>query len=208
MLIGPKERIVFFGDSLTKRTGRMDSEIPANRYAVSYVESYVDLLVKRLLIHFPQLEFTIYNRGVGGDTVLNLLERYQKDVLPLKPTLMFLWIGQNDAKNFDDSRFQKGVSCLLEWCRQDNIRVVLLSTSAHRDEHKMVFLERADRILLSLSQEYQVDYVDVKTPMLAVMEYNRSSQHPIMLFTDGSHLSELGNMLIADTVYDYLVSHQ
>ena len=98
MLIGPKERIVFFGDSLTKRTGRMDSEIPADRYAVSYVESYVDLLVKRLLIHFPQLEFTIYNRGVGGDTVLNLLERYQKDVLPLKPTLMFLWIGQNDAK--------------------------------------------------------------------------------------------------------------
>ena len=55
MLIGPKERIVFFGDSLTKRTGRMDSEIPADRYAVSYVESYVDLLVKRLLIHFPQL---------------------------------------------------------------------------------------------------------------------------------------------------------
>lgn len=49
----------FFGDSLTKRTGRMDSEIPADRYAVSYVESYVDLLVKRLLIHFPQLEFTI-----------------------------------------------------------------------------------------------------------------------------------------------------
>lgn len=85
----------------------MDSEIPADRYAVNYVESYVDLLVKRLLIHFPQLEFTIYNRGVGGDTVLNLLERYQKDVLPLKPTLMFLWIGQNDAKNFDDSRFQK-----------------------------------------------------------------------------------------------------
>ena len=86
--------------------------------------------------------------------------------------------------------------------------MVLLSTSAHRDEHKMVFLERADQILLSLSQEYQVDYVDVKTPMLAVMEYNRNSQHPIMLFTDGSHLSELGNMLIADTVYDYLVSHQ
>ena len=90
MLIGPKERIVFFGDSLTKRTGRMDSEIPADRYAVNYVESYVDLLVKRLLIHFPQLEFTIYNRGVGGDTVLNLLERYQKDVLPLKPTLIFV----------------------------------------------------------------------------------------------------------------------
>ena len=88
MLIAPKDRIVFFGDSLTKRTGRMDSEIPADRYAVSYVESYVDLLVKRLLIHFPQLEFTIYNRGVGGDTVLNLLERYQKDVLPLKPSIL------------------------------------------------------------------------------------------------------------------------
>lgn len=60
--------------------------------------SYVDILVKRLLIHFPQLEFTFYNRGVGGDTIRHLLERYSHDIAPLHPTMMILWIGQNDAK--------------------------------------------------------------------------------------------------------------
>lgn len=98
MLIGPKERIVFFGDSLTKRTGRMDSEIPADRYAVSYVESYVDLLVKRLLIHFPQLEFTIYNRRGRRRHCFESAGTLSKGCPALKADPEFLWIGQNDAK--------------------------------------------------------------------------------------------------------------
>ena len=66
MLIRQGEKIVFFGDSLTQRTDLNESEHPARRYSLDYAGSYVDILVKRLLIHFPQLEFTFYNRGVGG----------------------------------------------------------------------------------------------------------------------------------------------
>lgn len=204
MIIRPKERLVFFGDSLTKRTDLKESEIPACRYNLDYTESYVDILVKRLLIHFPQLEFTFYNKGVGGDTIFHLLERYHTDVVPLHPNRMILWIGQNDAKRFDAKRFEQGLRCLLEWCSQDDIAVVLLSTSAHRDEQKMIALQQADRIIKALSEEFETGFVDVKTPMLRVMEHNKTAQHPIQLFTAGSHLSELGNMLIADCVFDYL----
>ena len=70
MLIRPDERIVFFGDSLTCRTDLLDSADPSRRYSLDYAGSYVDILVKRLLIHFPQLPFTFYNAGVGGDLSL------------------------------------------------------------------------------------------------------------------------------------------
>lgn len=199
------ERIVFFGDSLTKRTDLKESEIPARRYSLDYGESYVDLLIRRLLVHHPQLELTFFNCGHGGDTVRHLLERYQTDVLPLAPSLMILWIGQNDAKQFDPERFESGLRCLLGWCRDDGIRVMMLSTSAHRDEHKMVALAQADRIIRRLSREFQTGFVDVKTPMVQVMDYNRTADWPVELFTSGSHLSGLGNLLVADTVYEEMV---
>ena len=53
MLIRQGEKIVFFGDSLTQRTDLNESEHPARRYSLDYAGSYVDILVKRLLIHFP-----------------------------------------------------------------------------------------------------------------------------------------------------------
>ena len=110
MLIRQGEKIVFFGDSLTQRTDLNESEHPARRYSLDYAGSYVDILVKRLLIHFPQLEFTFYNRGVGGDTIRHLLERYSRDVAPLHPSMMILWIGQNDAKAPDPARFEQGLA--------------------------------------------------------------------------------------------------
>ena len=51
MLIRQGEKIVFFGDSLTQRTDLNESEHPARRYSLDYAGSYVDILVKRLLIH-------------------------------------------------------------------------------------------------------------------------------------------------------------
>lgn len=207
MLIKHGEKIVFWGDSLTQRTDLKESALPAERYRLDYAESYVDILVKRLLVHFPTLEFSFYNKGVGGDTVFHLLERYHSDVLSLCPTRVILWIGQNDAKNFDACRFEQGLRCLMQWFSQDHISVVTLSTSAHRDNEKMKSLEQADHIIKKVSDEFHVDFVDIKTPMMQVMEYNKTTPHPIELFTQGSHLSELGNILVADSVFDYLKQH-
>ena len=154
MLIRPDERIVFFGDSLTCRTDLLDSADPSRRYSLDYAGSYVDILVKRLLIHFPQLPFTFYNAGVGGDTVDRLLARYEQDVLPLSPTMMVLWVGQNDAKALCEERFAQQLHLLLQNCRRDHIQTVVLSTSAHRSHQKMRALERIDFILRQQSDEF------------------------------------------------------
>lgn len=204
MLIRPDERIVFFGDSLTCRTDLLDSADPARRYSLDYAGSYVDILVKRLLIHFPQLPFTFYNAGVGGDTVDRLLARYEQDVLPLSPTMMILWVGQNDAKALCEERFAQQLHLLLQNCRRDHIQTVVLSTSAHRSHQKMRALERIDFILRQQSDEMGCPYIDVKAPMVHLMQQNRQREWQIQLFTTGSHLSELGNLLVADTVFEQL----
>lgn len=69
-------RIVFFGDSLTW-----------GQYGGNFVDE-----VQRLL---PDHEFI--NAGRGGDTVANLLERLDDDVLAHNPDGVFVMIGGNDA---------------------------------------------------------------------------------------------------------------
>lgn len=76
-------RIVCFGDSLTEGT-----------YGGSYFEALRHLR--------PDLD--LVNRGVGGDTILNLLERLDEDVLALQPDGVFVMIGGNDAISFSQPK--------------------------------------------------------------------------------------------------------
>ena len=77
-------RIVFLGDSLTW-----------GGYGGNFVDE-----VARLL---PQHE--IINEGVGGSTVLNLLERLD-DVLAHKPDGLFVMVGGNDAISYSQPETQ------------------------------------------------------------------------------------------------------
>ena len=65
-------------------------------------------------------------------------------------------------------------------------------------------LERIDFILRQQSDEFGCPYIDVKAPMVHLMQQNRQREWQIQLFTTGSHLSELGNLLVADTVFEQL----
>ena len=103
MLIKEGERLVFFGDSLTQRTDLKYSEVPARRYRLDYAESYVDILMKRLMVHYPHLNLSFFNCGVGGDTVFHLLERYSEDVLPLCPTGLVSGLGKTMPNNLMNS---------------------------------------------------------------------------------------------------------
>jgi len=115
-----------------------------------------------------------------------------------------LWVGQNDAKALCEERFAQQLHLLLQNCRRDHIQTVVLSTSAHRSHQKMRALERIDSILRQQSDEFGCPYIDVKAPMVHLMQQNRQREWQIQLFTTGSHLSELGNLLVADTVFEQL----
>jgi lysophospholipase L1-like esterase len=69
-------KIVFFGDSLTEGT-----------WGVSYVDKATALLPGH---HF-------LNRGVNGDTSLNLYRRVSQDVISERPDGVFMMVGVNDA---------------------------------------------------------------------------------------------------------------
>jgi lysophospholipase L1-like esterase len=68
--------LVCFGDSLT------EGAIGA---------SYVDILRERL-----PAAVRVINAGINGDTTINLLRRYERDVVPYHPDLVVILVGLND----------------------------------------------------------------------------------------------------------------
>lgn len=86
--------ILFQGDSITDAGRDKEKEFPNN--AGSFGRGYAFLAASHLLNEMPEKNLTIYNRGISGNKVYQLDERWQKDCLELKPNLLSILIGVND----------------------------------------------------------------------------------------------------------------
>ncbi|WP_297089696.1 GDSL-type esterase/lipase family protein [uncultured Draconibacterium sp.] len=86
--------ILFQGDSITD-AGRDKQKEVANR-SWSFGNGYALLAASHLLNVFPEQQLTIFNRGISGNKVFQLADRWEKDCLQLKPDVLSILIGVND----------------------------------------------------------------------------------------------------------------
>jgi acyl-CoA thioesterase I len=99
----PKDRVVFFGDSITD-LWRLEDYFPGKPYE---------------------------NRGIGGQTTPQMLVRFRQDVIELQPSVVVVLAGTNDiAGNTGpmlNEDIEANLSSLAELARAHNIRVVFSS---------------------------------------------------------------------------------
>ena len=93
--IGKGDVILFQGDSITD-AGRTREQAGAANNQPALGNGYAWLAAAELLVDRPNGELKIFNRGVSGNKVYQLAERWQADCLDLKPTLLSILIGVND----------------------------------------------------------------------------------------------------------------
>jgi lysophospholipase L1-like esterase len=86
-------RILFQGDSITD--GNRGRGTDLNHV---HGHGYVYLLAARNGADAPSQNTTFLNRGVSGNTVLELSKRWTKDTLELKPDVLSVLIGVNDSR--------------------------------------------------------------------------------------------------------------
>src|SRR5690242_13571080 len=82
---------------------------------------YQFIIASKLWYEFPQMDFHFFNRGISGNKITDLAERWQKDTLDLRPDLLSILIGINDVsafingnKNFSVEEYEKGYKNLLD----------------------------------------------------------------------------------------------
>lgn len=90
-----KEDIILFqGDSITD-AGRNKEKEEAND-TQSLGSGYAGLAAAQLLLTHANLRLKCYNKGISGNKVYQLTERWEEDTLRLKPTVLSILIGVND----------------------------------------------------------------------------------------------------------------
>jgi len=128
---GQNYTFLFQGDSITdgNRTRDMDwNHVLGHGYAY--------LIAARLWYQFPAKRFHFFNRGVSGNQVSDLMSRWQKDSIDLKPDLVSILIGVNDTQNT-----VYGNKNATVFSYENNYRVLLQRTKKQLPEAELVICE-------------------------------------------------------------------
>ena len=118
----PGARVLFQGDSITDgNRGRSadPNHILGHGYAFIIAAKFGDAMAER--------DLTFINRGISGNTVLDLLKRWQTDTLDLKPDILSILIGVNDkGKGVPMDQYEQVYDKLLTDTKAANPKIKLV----------------------------------------------------------------------------------
>ena len=123
--------ILFQGDSITDG-GRSRN----NDWNHLMGHGYVYIASSKLWYQYPDTKFKIYNRGVSGNTVIDLEKRWEADTLALKPDLLSVLIGINDVY-----KFIKGDTTQTSELFETTYHKLLSTTKSHFPDIQFVLCE-------------------------------------------------------------------
>jgi lysophospholipase L1-like esterase len=200
MLIDTNDRILFTGDSITD-AGRV-RENP-DHLGFGYAAWTAAHLQARLAA--PQLK--IFNRGIGGNRMCDLLKRVEPDLLELKPTVVSILIGINDTWRRYDSKdateaaaFERDYRALLEKiARHLKARVVLLEPFLlHVPEDRCAWREDLNPKIDAV-RKLAVEFGAELLPLDGLFAQAATQAPAAYWAADGVHPTAAGHALIAET---------
>jgi len=131
-LVKPQDVVLFQGDSITDWGRRREAEAISNDQR-AMGSGYAWLAGVELLVNRPQDGLKVFNRGISGNKVFQLAERWQADCLDLKPNVLSILIGVNDFWHTLDGKYngtaeiyERDYRALLERTRQALPKVKLV----------------------------------------------------------------------------------
>ncbi|WP_425399839.1 SGNH/GDSL hydrolase family protein [Aeoliella sp.] len=134
-LIQPGGTILFQGDSITDAGRNKNGDLPANNQD-ALGGGYAFLAAAHLLAAEPEAELKIHNRGISGNKVHQLAERWQADCLDLKPDVLSILIGVNDIWHHLNGQYDGTVDTY-----RDDYHALLKRTKQALPEVKIVICE-------------------------------------------------------------------
>ncbi len=204
------ETILFIGDSITD-CGRRNNEKPLG---AGYVKLFHDLMA----IREPEKNITIINRGIGGNTVIDLQNRWSDDAVSLKPDFISIKIGINDLhrqfrpemETIDPDKFEKTFDQILSRtvgklpeCKLLLIDPFYLSTDTSPHSFRKQVLDILPgyiEVVHKMSSKYQTRLVKTHEMFQNLLNYHRTD----LFCPEPVHPNLTGHLAIAEAVYSAL----
>jgi lysophospholipase L1-like esterase len=182
-----------------KRYNKANKELPAPAKKEKRVVFLGNSITEGWVSIHPEFfkENGYIGRGIGGQTSYQFLLRFRNDVINLKPKLVIINAGTNDAAEntgpFDLDITFGNIASMAELAKANGIKVILTSvlpSSGFRWNKKVT--DAADRIealnakIKAYAKENKIPYVDYYTPMVSGAEralnpaYSNDGVHPTL----------------------------
>ena len=182
----PKQKVVCFGDSITKR-------------------GYPQALQKLQNVD-------VINAGVAGNSTSQALKRMSKDVLDNDPDLVVILFGTNDLRvdapkvHVDVEQYRANLKKMIDNCQLHKAKVVLCTLPPINEEE---FFTRHDKQIYddaggldNLIKDYQSAAAQVakanEVPLVDLTELLK--KEPKWISKDGVHPASQGNQIIAEHI--------
>lgn len=159
--------------------------------------------------------YTILNRGISGNKTSDLVKRWQKDTLDLRPDILFILIGINDiwhrftyGVKIDASDFEKNLTYMIETTQKELPKctmILLYPFVLKLGYYAKVWddpLAKQHAILDRLAKTYRLPFI----PLQTLFDEAAKKTPAAILVPDGVHPSAVGNQLIADAILRLLKS--
>jgi len=200
-----KQRIIFFGDSITQ------AGVGPNGYITKLGEALKEKGLDN--------QYELIGAGIGGNKVYDLYLRMDDDVLAKKPDVVVIWIGVNDVwhkrsygTGTDADKFEKFYNAIIKKLRAANCKI-LLCTPACIGE-KTDFSNELDgdlnqyaNIIRNIAKNNNCPLIDLRKTFLSYnLANNPSNKESGILTMDRVHLNEAGNKLVAEEMMKVLVN--
>lgn len=173
-----------------------------------------------LVEFFPIREFfpdiPILNRGIGGNTTTDVLNRLDTSIYNLKPARVFLWIGTNDlARNpFKINEIVANIELIINKIQKNlpETKIYLLSIPPIRSPTKAKFIKKVilkkrtnekiqemNQLIKNMCIAHNIQYIEL-FPFLTDEKGELKEQYTL----EGLHLSAKAYLIVAEKIKPYL----
>jgi lysophospholipase L1-like esterase len=192
-----RDRIIFFGDSLTALAGQ---EAPKEHVTKGYVRIVRETLQETHKDTRVEVDWV----ATGGHTVPDLLKRVDKDVIAKQPTIVVIQIGCNDARRIAKETFRTSLEELIERLQKAGIQVVQCTLTSVGEKHDGTNkddpkLDEFADIEREVARMKNVPLNDLRKAFVTYWKKNNPDNKPSGILTyDGNHFNQTGHQFVAE----------
>lgn len=200
----PDDTVVFYGDSITEQ---------------NFYNQWVELYT---ITRFPHMRVTFYDAGVGGDRVTggwagSIDQRLDRDLFPLKPSVISIMLGMNDGSYRSttpeiDKTYLDGYEHILDSIHEHDprARVTVLGPSPYDDVTDAPFFPGGYNSVMQhfadvdkeLAQRHGATFINLNPSMVSTL--NRAEaldpQTAKLLVPDRVHPDPLAHWVMAEAI--------
>jgi lysophospholipase L1-like esterase len=199
-----KKVILFFGDSITEQARGLNG--------------FISLINREIERENLVKKYQTIGAGISGNRVYDLYLRIGKDALSKSPHLTIVLIGINDiwgkkkaGTGVDIERYEEFYRAIIVQLLSANSKVILctlpvIGEKLDGENEQDQDLNLYSNVVQKLAQEYKLNVCNLRAAFTThIKQFNYENVAEGLLTTDGVHLNNEGNKLVATYMWQTIL---